>query len=173
MQKIAFWQTWLPHPVVSILVALSWIMLAHSLNAATLLMAALLAVFIPRLVDPFLTSTPNIDWRAALKLFVVVLWDIIVCNVKVAKLVLGPTRNLQPKWFRVPLDSQHEQVNVLLAMIITTTPGTVSAGIDQDRGDILVHALSSDNAELDIQDIKNRYERPLMQIFNVPLGEQQ
>ena len=58
-------------------------------------------------------------------------------------------------------------------MIITTTPGTVSAGIDQDRGDILVHALSSDNAELDIQDIKNRYERPLMQIFNVPLGEQQ
>lgn len=121
MQKIAFWQTWLPHPVVSILVALSWIMLAHSLDAATLLMAALLAVFIPRLVDPFLTSTPNIDWRAALKLFVVVLWDIIVCNVKVAKLVLGPTRNLQPKWFRVPLDSQHEQVNVLLAMIITTT----------------------------------------------------
>ena len=71
MQKIAFWQTWLPHPVVSILVALSWIMLAHSLDAATLLMAALLAVFIPRLVDPFLTSTPNIDWRVALKLFVV------------------------------------------------------------------------------------------------------
>jgi multisubunit Na+/H+ antiporter MnhE subunit len=33
-------------------------------------------------------------------------------------------------------------------MIITTTPGTVSAGIDQERGDILVHALSTDNAEL-------------------------
>ena len=52
-------------------------------------------------------------------------------------------------------------------MIITTTPGTVSTGIDQERGDILVHALSSDNAELDIQEIKNRYETPLLEIFNV------
>ncbi|MGL5210810.1 MAG: Na+/H+ antiporter subunit E, partial [Acinetobacter junii] len=66
-----------------------------------------------------------------------------------------------------PLETEHEEVNTLLAMIITTTPGTVSAGIDQERGDILVHALSSDNAELDIQEIKNRYETPLLEIFNV------
>ena len=100
-----------------------------------------------------------------------VLWDIIICNIKVAKLVLGPTHKLHPKWFRVPLDSQHEQVNVLLALIITTTPGTVTAGIDQDRGDILVHALSSDNIEIDIQDIKTRYEKALMMIFNVQSGD--
>ena len=75
--------------------------------------------------------------------------------------------HLQPKWYRVPLETEHEEVNTLLAMIITTTPGTVSAGIDQERGDILVHALSSDNAELDIQEIKNRYETPLLEIFNV------
>lgn len=56
-------------------------------------------------------------------------------------------------------------------MIITTTPGTVSAGIDQDRGDILVHALSSDDTEVDIQDIKNRYEKPLMEIFHVNSGD--
>lgn len=52
-------------------------------------------------------------------------------------------------------------------MIITTTPGTVSAGIDQERGDILVHALSTDNIESDIKDIKERYEIPLMEIFDV------
>lgn len=40
----------------------------------------------------------------------------------------------------MPLETEHEQVNSLLAMIITTTPGTVSAGIDQERGDILVHS---------------------------------
>ena len=171
MQKIAFWASWLPHPFVSVIVAASWIMLAYSLDAGTLLMAALLGLLIPRLVQPFIARTPDINWTAAFKLFFVVLWDIIVCNIKVAKLVLGPMQNLQPKWFRVPLESPHEQVNVLLAMIITTTPGTVSAGIDQDRGDILVHTLSSDNTDNDIQDIKNRYEKPLMIIFNVPLGE--
>lgn len=71
----------------------------------------------------------------------------------------------------MPLETEHEQVNVLLALIITTTPGTVTAGIDQDRGDILVHALSSDDTEIDIQDIKNRYEKPLMTIFNVERGD--
>ncbi|MNI91905.1 Na(+)/H(+) antiporter subunit E [compost metagenome] len=59
----------------------------------------------------------------------------------------------------------------MLALIITTTPGTVTAGIDQDRGDILVHALSSDNTEIDIQEIKNRYEKALMMIFNVQSGD--
>ena len=71
----------------------------------------------------------------------------------------------------MPLETEHEQVNVLLALIITTTPGTVTAGIDQDRGDILVHALSSDDTEIDIQDIKNRYEKSLMTIFNVERGD--
>ena len=88
-----------------------------------------------------------------------------------AKLVLGPTHKLHPKWFRVPLETQHEQVNVLLALIITTTPGTVTAGIDDDRGDILVHALSTDNTEIDILEIKNRYEKALMAIFAVEVGE--
>lgn len=50
-------------------------------------------------------------------------------------------------------------------MIITTTPGTVSAGIDQERGDILVHSLSTENTESDVQDIKQRYEAPLMEIL--------
>ena len=171
MKKTSFWENWLPHPFVSVMVALSWIMLTHSLDAATLLMALLLGILIPRLVQPFISRTPDINWILALKLFFVVLWDIIICNIKVAKLVLGPTRNLHPKWFRVPLETQHEQVNVLLALIITTTPGTVTAGIDDARGDILVHALSTDDSDTDILEIKNRYEKVLMAIFAVELGE--
>ena len=171
MQKPNFLSRWLPHPFVSVLVAITWIMLAHSLDAATLVMATLLAVVIPRLVQPFIQQTSKINWLAALKLFFVVLWDIIISNIRIAKLVLGPMDRLHPKWYRVPLETQHDEVNSLLAMIITTTPGTVSAGIDQDRGDILVHALSTDDAEIDIQDIKNRYEKPLLKIFHVNTGD--
>jgi multicomponent K+:H+ antiporter subunit E len=56
-------------------------------------------------------------------------------------------------------------------MIITTTPGTVSAGIDQERGDILVHALSCDDVDAEIQAIKARYEVPLIEIFDLQQGE--
>ncbi|MFC6051896.1 pesticidal protein Cry1Ba [Acinetobacter sp. Ac_877] len=171
MQKKSFVDCWFPHPLVSVLCGLSWVMLAHSLDAATLLMAFVLAISIPKLLNQFIDRTGSIHWMEAVKLFLIVVWDIILCNINVAKLVLGPTKNLHPKWFRVPLDSQHEEVNSLLAMIITTTPGTVTAGIDQDRCDILVHALSTDDVENEIKTIKARYEQPLMRIFGVKAGD--
>ena len=163
-------QRWFPHPFVSVIVAMSWVMLAHNMEAGTVLMALFLAILIPRMVAPFIDYTPNIRWIPAMRLFWIVVWDIIVANIKVAILVLGPTKNLHPKWFRVPLDTEHEEVNTLLAMIITTTPGTVSAGIDQDRGDILVHALSTDDEEAEIETIKQRYEQPLIKIFSAQSG---
>ena len=160
-----------PHPLVSIIVGISWVLLAHSLDVATLLMALVLAIVIPFMVKRFIDYTPNIHWVPAIRLFFVVFWDIVISNINVAKLVLGPTKNLHPKWFRVPLDTRHEEVNALLAMIITTTPGTVSAGIDQDRGDILVHALSTDDVDAEIETIKQRYEQPLIEIFSVQIGD--
>lgn len=161
----------LPHPFVSVLVALSWLMLGHSAELFDIVVAIILGLIIPKLIQPFIVRTPNIHWVLAIKLFFVILWDIVVSNIRVAKQVLGPTKNLHPKWYRVPLDTDHEHVNTLLAMIITTTPGTVSAGIDQERGDILVHALSSDDPDAEILEIKERYEAPLMAIFNVKQGE--
>ena len=171
MQKVTLLDRWFPHPFVSFLVFLSWLMLSHSLDLTDILVAILLAIIIPRLVGPFISRTPHIHWTPAVKLFFVVLWDIIVSNFRVAKMVLGPMDQLHPRWYRVPLETEHEEVNTLLAMIITTTPGTVSAGIDQERGDILVHALSSDDTELDIQEIKKRYETPLIEIFDVKIEE--
>ncbi|GAA5556872.1 Na(+)/H(+) antiporter subunit E [Acinetobacter schindleri] len=169
--KASFLRRWFPHPLVSVIVGVSWALLNHSLDAGTLVTAFVLAVLIPRMVFQFIDYTPNIHWLPAIRLFFVVIWDIIIANIKVAILVLGPTKNLHPKWFRVPLDTEHEEVNALLAMIITTTPGTVSAGIDQDRGDILVHALSTDDEAAEIEVIKQRYERPLIEIFSAQTGE--
>ena len=169
--KASFLRRWFPHPLVSVIVGVSWALLNHSLDAGTLVTALVLAVLITRMVFQFIDYTPNIHWLPAIRLFFVVIWDVIVANIKVAILVLGPTKNLHPKWFRVPLDTEHEEVNALLAMIITTTPGTVSAGIDQDRGDILVHALSTDDEAAEIEVIKQRYERPLIEIFSAQTGE--
>lgn len=171
MQKNSLFARILPHPFVSVIVAISWLMLNHSAELFDLVVATLLALIIPKLVQPFIVNTPNIHWTSAFKLFFVVLWDIIVSNIKVARQVLGSTKNLEPKWFRVPLETDHEHVNTLLAMIITTTPGTVSAGIDQERGDILVHALSCVDPDAEIEAIKLRYEVPLIDIFNVKQGE--
>lgn len=171
MKKTQGYFRFLPHPIVTVLVSVAWLMLNHSLDPFDITVAVLLGLIIPKLVQPFIINTPNIHWSKAIQLILVVTKDIVLSNLRVAKQVLGPSKNLHPKWYRVPLDTDHEHVNTLLAMIITTTPGTVSAGIDQERGDILVHALSCDDPEADILDIKTRYEAPLLAIFNVEQGD--
>ena len=53
----------------------------------------------------------------------------------------------------------------LLAAVITTTPGTVSCVVDEERREILVHALDCDDVAAAAAQMKLRYERPLMEIF--------
>lgn len=158
---------WLPHPVLSMLVGASWLTLSHSLALVHLLSAAVLGWGVPWLLAPFLGATSPIHWPTAARLFGVVLWDIVVSNVVVARLVLGRMGRLHPAWVAVPLASQHPTVNALLATIITTTPGTVSAVVDEATGIVWVHALNCDDVQAMALDIKTRYEAPLLVVFGV------
>jgi multicomponent K+:H+ antiporter subunit E len=101
----------------------------------------------------------------------VVLWDIVVSNIAVARLVLGPMSRPRPAWVPVPLALTTPTATTLLASIITTTPGTVSCTIDEQNRLIWVHALDcSDPAQM-AADIKQRYETPLLAIFESPVGD--
>ena len=66
---------------------------------------------------------------------------------------------------RVPLELTHPTAITLLATIITTTPGTVSCVVDEERREILVHALDCDDPAALAAQIKQRYEAPLREIF--------
>lgn len=156
----------LAHPVLSMTIAAVWLLLQGSLEPAQLLVAAALGLLIPRGLDRFLGAGTRLRRPAAVpRLALVVLWDIVVANVAVAAIVLNPRARPRPAWVRVPLDLQHPTGIVLLATIITTTPGTVSCVIDEVRGEILVHALDCDDPQSMAAQIKQRYERPLQEIF--------
>lgn len=154
-------------PVLSVLLALAWLALARSVEPVHLLSAALIGLIVPRMVSPFLPPAGPVNWGAALRLTAVVLWDILVSNLVVARLVLGPLARMQPMWLRVPLACDHAQVNALFATIITTTPGTVSCVVDEVARCIWVHALNADDGPAMVADMKTRYEAPLMAVFGV------
>jgi multicomponent K+:H+ antiporter subunit E len=157
----------LPYPVLSGLLAVLWLLLQQSLAPAHLLSGALLGLLLPRLVDGFLGAGERPRrWDLALRLLLVVLKDIVLSNIAVAKLVLNPASRPRPAWVPVPLRLQSELGRSLLASIITTTPGTVSCTIDEARGLILVHALDCDDAAAMAADIQARYEAPLRAILD-------
>jgi len=158
---------WLPHPALSLVLALVWLLLQRSLAPAHLLSAAVLALAVPRLLHAFIgDSVHPRSVRTMLQLTGVVLWDIVMSNITVARIVLNPASKPQPAWVEVPLQTEHPTAVALLATIITMTPGTVSCVVDERRNSILVHALDcADAAEMAAQ-IKQRYERPLRRIFD-------
>lgn len=162
---------WFAHPVLSLLTGAVWLLLQGSVTVATLLWAVILGLGLPWLAGPFLSSGTRLHaWGRALQLLGVVLWDIVVANLAVAWLALNPASRPQPAWVRVPLDIRHPNGTVLLAAIITTTPGTVSCVIEQARPGretpaILVHALNCTDPAALVAEIKSRYEAPLREIF--------
>lgn len=157
---------WLAHPILSALLAASWLLLQQSLAPGNLITALVLGLLVPRLLHGFLgTPTQARSWAAAWRLLWVVLYDIVVANVAVARIVLSPASNPQPAWLEVPLDIRHPWAITLFATIITTTPGTVSCVVDEQRQIIWVHALDCADAPAMVADMKQRYESPLKEIF--------
>ncbi|HEY6133728.1 MAG TPA: Na+/H+ antiporter subunit E [Rubrivivax sp.] len=157
---------WLPYPALSALLALMWLALQQSLAVPQLITAALLGLAVPRLVAGFL-GPANQPWHPALilRFMGIVLWDIVVSNLTVARIVLNPWSAPQPAWVEVPLDIEHPLAIMLFASIITTTPGTVSAVVDEPGRRILVHALDCADPQGAALQMKQRYEAPLRRIF--------
>ena len=132
---------WFDHPVLSVLLGVSWLALSHSLALVHILSAVLIGLVIPKLIGGFLSPSDKMHWPSAIRLVGVVLWDIVVSNITVARLVLGPMSRPQPLWIAVPLATDHPRVNALFATIITTTPGTVSCVIDARQGHLFFRVV--------------------------------
>jgi multicomponent K+:H+ antiporter subunit E len=76
-----------------------------------------------------------------------------------------PNAKMKSTWVNVPLDIKTPEAITMLAGTITLTPGTVSADLSDEGHCLLVHALDADDADAVRDDIKQRYEARLKEIF--------
>ena len=156
----------LPAPLLSSLLFLMWPVLNNSWSLGHLLLGAALALAIPWFTDALRAERPRLSQPLAIaRLTSVVMWDIVLSNIDVAKRILGPEAAIKPAFVRVPLSIRDAHGIATLATIITMTPGTLSADLDHDRSHLLVHAFNLDDEAALIDVIKTRYEAPLMCIF--------
>lgn len=159
---------WLfPHPLLTVLLALVWMMLQDSAHPGTILFGLILGTIIPRITARWWPDRPQgIHLGCVVEYALVVIWDIIVANIEVAWIVLTrPNDKLRPCWVVVPLELRRPEAITILAGTITLTPGTVSADLSSEGHSLLVHALDSDDPEEVARQIKDRYERRLLEIF--------
>ena len=157
---------WLPHPLLTPLLAVTWLLLNNSLAPGHIVLGLLLGLLIPRFTVAFWPERVRIRRPALLlRLAGHFLHELLIANFAVARLVLAGPRALHPAFVVVPLELRNELAVSLLANIICLTPGTVSARLAQDRRTLLIHALDCRDAEQLVATIKTRFEAPLREIF--------
>lgn len=156
----------LPYPLLSLTLALVWLLLQNSFSVGQIVLGVVFGLVIPLLSRQFWPQrSPLWSPWLTLRLTGRLLWDILVANVIVARLVLGPRRNLQPAFIEVPAELDDPLALSLLASAISLTPGTVSVDVREHDRVILVHSLHVEDPQALVAQIKARYERPLKEIF--------
>ena len=161
----------LPRPWTALWLWLAWLLLNQTLAPGHVLLGAALALVLSRWPAPGAGDEPGAAqpaWRragVAARLAWIVLHDIVVANLQVAKLILGPREAIRPGFVWVPLDVRRPRSISLFAGIITMTPGTLSAELSDDHRHLLVHGLRVDDADALVAELKSRYETPIRELF--------
>lgn len=158
---------WFPTPVLSAGLFAMWLLLSQTQGAADLLLAALLAVVIPRLMAPLRPPAGPMRRPFVLaRLILIVAVDVVASALAVARGVLRSGRRPPRGAFVVvPLDLRNPHALAALSMITNVVPGTVWCEADLDRGAVRLHVFDLQDEAIFIEHYKQRYEQPLREIF--------
>lgn len=157
------------YPLVVSALTLLWLLLQGSFAAGHILLGAVLGSAITAASSGFWSGRRRLRRPQLLALY---LWrvvvDVLVANLRMAALVLTPSRQPRPAFIELPLALQEPFALYLLAITISLSPGSLSAGLSQDRRVLLLHLLDAPNpadAAAELDKIKARYERLLLEVF--------
>ena len=145
-----------------------WLVLNESLAPGHLLLGAAIAlggVAVYNRLQPAANRVRNRP-GAALRLLGLVVADIVRSNLAVARIVLGLGRTQRrPGFLALPLELRHPAGLAVVGCIVTATPGTSWVRYDSAANVVTIHVLDLVDADDWIRSFKQRYERPLMEIF--------
>lgn len=158
---------WMPSPPLSLALFAVWLLLNQSLHLATVLLAAVLAIVVPLITKGLRPATVRMRKPGvALRLTGVALRDMLQSALTVGRLLLTRRNSgMAPAFVTVPLDLRDPNALAVLSMICCLTPGTAWAEVAFDRSALLIHVFDLVDEQAFIDLIKNRYEKPLMEIF--------
>src|SRR5690606_11222188 len=154
----------IPHPVLSATLVVMWLILT-AFSLGHLLLGTLIALGAGWSVEHLHPPKPVFRrWLAIPRLMAIVAVDILRSNITVARvLILGPNHPAYHSGFvELALTMRAPNAIAVLAIILTSTPGTAWIEFDQEEGRLLLHVLDLRSADDWQSIVHDRYERLLM-----------
>ena len=152
--------------LLNVLLAIAWSALNGRFEPVDLLFGYLLGfgmlwvAFRSLKPNRYFTQIPKI-----IDFFFFFLWELILSNFRLAGTILSRNMKIHPGVVSVPLDLKSQAGVVLLANLLTLTPGTLTLDISTDQKMLYIHTLWLDDPAKFRTDIKQGYERRVKEIF--------
>jgi multicomponent K+:H+ antiporter subunit E len=156
-----------PYPLLTLSLLVLWLLLQQSAGLGHILLGGVIAIFSSRALAALEPEKPYVrKIGAMIRLVGVVTLDIFHSNIAVIGIILQDRRRKPTSGFvAIPLELRDRSGLVILACIITATPGSAWLEYSPTRGVVLIHVLELISEEHWITTVKNRYERLLLEIF--------
>ena len=155
-----------PFPLLIASLVVMWLLLTR-FSLGQMIVGIAVALIAAQGLAALTPAKPRIRrWDLLPRLVGIVLYDILRSNIAVARIILqGARRERRSGFLTIPLDLRDPTGLAILAVIITSTPGTAWIDYNASRGTLLLHVfdLVDESEWLDL--IKNRYEHLLREIF--------
>ena len=155
-----------PYPLMITSLIVMWLLLT-SFSLGQLIVGTLVGLAAAQGLAALQPAKPRLRrWDLLPKLVAIVLYDIVRSNIAVVTIILqGQRRERKSGFLTIPLDLRDPMGLAILAIIVTSTPGTAWLDYNSARGTLLLHVfdLVDESDWLDL--IKNRYEHLLREIF--------
>lgn len=151
---------------INLLIALSWAAVSGDFSGANLLLGFVAGYFaLWAFSELYGGPRYHHKMRAVATLLLAFLWDLLTSCVQVAGAVLFQHHRGRNRFVAVPLSVQSDAGIMLLANLISLTPGTLSVDVGPDRQTLLIHAMFADDPQALIDSIKTGVERRVMELL--------
>lgn len=93
--------------------------------------------------------------------------EVLLSNLRVAYDVLTPSDKSTPAIIALPLSAHTDLEILIVANLISMTPGTLSMDVSTDRKTLYIHAMFVEDAEALEADLKKNFEGRVLSLMRV------
>lgn len=152
--------------VINIMLAAGFMIALESFTLGTLLAGLLVGYGALWLTQPIYGDNryfSRVPAMAGLGLFFVK--ALVVSNLRVLWDVVTPAHISRPGIIRLPLDARTDLEIMLVANLISLTPGTLSIDLSHDRRNLYVHVMFLEDIEKIRRELKDGLERRVLEVL--------
>jgi len=151
--------------LLNALIAVVWMFLSTSFTPQTFVIGYLIGILILLVMRRYFKERFYLGWIwAAIKLILIFLRELVMSNITVLRIVLDPKMDIKPGVFAFPTELESDWEIMLLANLVTLTPGTLVVHVSDDQRTLYIHALDIENAEDEINSIKASFEKAIKEV---------